>query len=461
MSQNLFAIAPVDGRYARHTTDINAVASEAGLIRYRLMVEVEWFIGLAEHPDFTALADLTADQKNTLRDIYRDLKPAYAERVKAIEKTTNHDVKAIEYFLQETFAPDLPDGAIGFFHFACTSEDINSTAYALMLRDLNTIAVSGLHDLLSRLSGAIAAWKDIPMLCFTHGQPASPSVLGKEIGMFAVRLLPLYQNLTNATVMAKLNGAIGNYNAHLSAYPALNWPELARKVLEQQLGLEQNPFTTQIEPHDGMAATFDNLSRLATVLIDMSRDIWQYISLEYFRQKTVASEVGSSTMPHKVNPIDFENAEGNLMLARNLWRFLADKLPISRLQRDLTDSTTLRNVGTAYGHLQIALKSLARGLAKLEVNARHMEEVLNHHWELLAEPLQTVMKKNGMTNAYELIKQESRGKKWTRESYQALVKKAGLQPADEALLLDLTPHRYTGRGRAIAEEMCDKLNEAL
>ena len=444
MSDKLWNISPLDGRYSSKIEHLAQIASEAALIRYRIQVEVEWYIALSEAPEVSELDELSVAQKSKLRTLYHDFSSADAKKVKEIETVTNHDVKAVEYFLKEKAIEILGKENLEFFHFACTSEDINSTAYALMLKDLNKNVTEQLKLWMSILSEKAIQWKEIPVLCRTHGQPASSSILGKEILVFQQRVKGQLDTLQEVRFRAKMSGAVGNFNAHVAAYPEVDWLSFSRDFLENRLGLSCNEITTQIEPHDEMAVLFDNLSRIASIAIDFARDIWLYISFDYFAQQTKAGEVGSSTMPHKVNPIDFENAEGNFMLARNLFRFLADKLPVSRLQRDLTDSTVLRNIGLAYGYFAVALKSLIQGMDKLKANTGAIAGDLDNHWEILAEPIQTVMKRYGIKNPYEQLKVLTRGQKIDREILRKFIDQQEL-PADiKDRLLKLTPATYTG-----------------
>ena len=451
MENNLWQISPVDGRYADKTAVLQQFTGEAALIRYRIQVEIEWLIALAEENNIKELKALDEDVIVKLRNIYLDFNSDSAAKVKAIEVNTNHDVKAVEYFLKEVSADFLPDEYMEYFHFACTSEDINSTAYALMLKDLNISLIDNLLILLSELKKKILKWKNIPLLSKTHGQPASPSTFGKEILVFYARIERQLDLLKNIPLLSKMSGAVGSYNAHFSAYPNLDWPRLSKKVIEKHLGLKVNPVTTQIEPHDYMAEIFDALSRICSILVDLARDIWLYISYEYIKQSSVKGEVGSSTMPHKVNPIDFENAEGNLLIARNQFRFFADKLTISRLQRDLTDSTTLRNIGTAYAHMLISFKSLEKGLKKIELNEKKIHEDLEGHWEILAEAIQTVMKKYGIKNPYEQLKEVTRGKTIDKKSLRRFVNDLEISNEDKEHLLSLTPSNYIGNSIEIIE----------
>ncbi|MEJ2400872.1 MAG: adenylosuccinate lyase [Xanthomonadales bacterium] len=448
---SLTALSSVDGRYASKTEALRPICSEYGLIQRRVRVEAHWFQALAAHPDIPELAPLSDTANAFLDSLVEDFDEAAARRVKDIEAVTNHDVKAVEYYLKERFA-ELPELAAGaeFLHFACTSEDINNLAYALMLRDARQQVMADLFERVDRaLTDLAVAQANRPMLSRTHGQTASPTTLGKEIANVVQRLRRQVALIERQECLGKINGAVGNFNAHLAAYPDLDWPALAREFVGS-LGLTWNPYTTQIEPHDWMAELFHALARYHTILIDLCRDIWSYISIGYFRQKTVEGEVGSSTMPHKVNPIDFENAEGNFGVANALLDHLAHKLPRSRWQRDLTDSTVLRAIGTAYGHSLVALHSLLKGLGKLQVDAARLAADLDASWEVLAEPIQTVMRRYGIENPYEQLKALTRGRVITAADLAAFID--GLDLPAEALdrLRALTPESYTGNAAALA-----------
>jgi adenylosuccinate lyase len=448
---SLTALSSVDGRYASKTEALRPICSEYGLIQRRVRVEARWFQALAAHPDIPELAPLSDTANAFLDRLVEDFDEAAARRVKDIEAVTNHDVKAVEYYLKERFA-ELPELAAGaeFLHFACTSEDINNLAYALMLRDARQQVMADLFERVDRaLTDLAVAQANRPMLSRTHGQTASPTTLGKEIANVVQRLRRQVALIERQECLGKINGAVGNFNAHLAAYPDLDWPALAREFVGS-LGLTWNPYTTQIEPHDWMAELFHALARYHTILIDLCRDIWSYISIGYFRQKTVEGEVGSSTMPHKVNPIDFENAEGNFGVANALLDHLAHKLPRSRWQRDLTDSTVLRVIGTAYGHSLVALHSLLKGLGKLQVDATRLAADLDASWEVLAEPIQTVMRRYGIENPYEQLKALTRGRVITAADLAAFID--GLDLPAEALdrLRALTPESYTGNAAALA-----------
>ncbi|HWP01622.1 MAG TPA: adenylosuccinate lyase [Methylococcus sp.] len=451
---SLTALSPVDGRYADKTDALRNTLSEYGLIRFRVLVEVRWLQALAAEPVIREVPTLSDRASGVLQDIVAGFDEKEAERVKAIERTTNHDVKAVEYYLKEKIRGCAELERISeFFHFACTSEDINNLAYGLMVREARE------RTLLPEMDRVITALRQRahefaaqPMLCRTHGQPASPSTVGKEFANFASRLLRLRDQVAAVHLLGKLNGAVGNYNAHAVAYPEVDWPRLAQSFVES-LGLVWNPYTTQIEPHDGLAELFHALVRFNTVLVDLNRDLWGYIALDYFKQKSVAGEVGSSTMPHKVNPIDFENAEGNLGIANALLSHLAEKLPVSRWQRDLTDSTALRNIGVAMAHVLIALQSMQKGFAKLELNPPALEADLEGNWEVLAEAIQTVMRRYGIEQPYEKLKTLTRGQRVGAAELWSFIE--GLKLPEEARqrLLRLTPRDYTGYARKLAESI--------
>jgi adenylosuccinate lyase len=450
----LTALSPLDGRYADKVGALREHFSEFGLIRDRVRVEIAWLIALADEPSIAEVAPFAPPVRDALVAAGADFSVADAERIKAIEHTTNHDVKAVEYWLKERFAGVPEVVSVGeFFHFACTSEDINNLAYGLALaaarRELLVPALRGIAAILRDLAHAHAAQA---MLARTHGQPATPTTLGKEMANVFARLERAIAAIEHVPIKGKINGAVGNYNAHVVAYPGVDWERLAARLVTS-LGLELNPYTTQIEPHDYMAELFDAIARANTILIDLDRDVWGYIALGYFRQKVKEGEVGSSTMPHKVNPIDFENSEGNLGLANALLRHLAEKLPVSRWQRDLTDSTVLRNVGAAFGHSLLGYVACARGLDKLEVDAARLAADLDANWEVLAEAVQTVMRRYGIEDAYEQLKALTRGARVTPDAMRAFV--AGLAiPADaKARLVALTPATYTGRAADLARKV--------
>jgi adenylosuccinate lyase len=449
------ALGPLDGRYEKKVASLRDCFSEFALIKYRVHVEVEWLIALAVHTDIAECPPFSAATIAALRERVNAFSPADAERVKAIETTTNHDVKAVEYWLRETFAGLTEvDRVRSFIHFACTSEDINNLSHALMLKHgRDQVLLPALAAIYDRLATLARTHAGVAMLAHTHGQPATPTTLGKEMANVAYRVARAQKAIAAIELLGKINGAVGNYNAHLSAYPNVDWPGFAQKFVES-LGITFNPYTIQIEPHDAMAELFDAIARCNTILIDLDRDLWGYISLGYFKQRVKAGEIGSSTMPHKVNPIDFENSEGNLGLANALLRHLAEKLPISRMQRDLTDSTVLRNMGVAFGYSLLAYESLSRGLDKLEVNHARLTEDLDHNWDVLAEPIQTVMRKYHIGDAYEQLKELTRGKGGlTREAMQAFVSGLPISAADKKTLTDMTPANYTGAAQQLAEEI--------
>jgi adenylosuccinate lyase len=453
-SSPLSALSPLDGRYSAKVDALRTHLSESALMRCRVQVEIEWLIALSE-AGLAELAPIPAALQTELRTLAANFTEADAQAIKSIERVTNHDVKAVEYWIKERLGawPEL-SGSSEFVHFACTSEDINNTAHGLMLNGAREqVLVPVLQGVLARLRRLALDLADAPMLSRTHGQTASPTTLGKEMGNFAARLQRAIARLREVELTAKMNGAVGNYNAHLAAYPELDWEALARGVVEQRLGLRFNPYTIQIEPHDCMAELFDAVARLNTVLLDLNRDLWGYISLGYFRQRTKAGEIGSSTMPHKVNPIDFENSEGNLGIANALLRHLSDKLPVSRFQRDLTDSTVLRNMGVALGHGLLAYDSLQRGLDKLEPDVRRLAEDLDAAWEVLAEPVQTVMRRHGLPNPYEQLKELTRGKAITRELLRQFIAGLPLPQAERERLLELSPGSYTGKAAELARRI--------
>ncbi|HOB61346.1 MAG TPA: adenylosuccinate lyase [Candidatus Competibacteraceae bacterium] len=442
----LTAISPIDGRYADKTADLRPIFSEYGLIRHRVLVEIRWLQALARQPGITEVPALSEHARHILDGLFEHFTLADAQRVKNIERTTNHDVKAVEYLLKEKIAGNAELEAVSeFIHFACTSEDINNLAYALMLREARTQALLPMFDEIGDAITRLAhQYAELPMLARTHGQPASPTTLGKEMANVARRFKRQRDQLAAVALLGKINGAVGNYNAHLAAYPELDWEDIARRFVTEDLGLDWNPYTIQIEPHDYMAEFFHAVMRANTVLLDFCRDLWSYIAIGYFRQKTVAGEIGSSTMPHKVNPIDFENAEGNLGVANALLDHLAAKLPVSRWQRDLTDSTVLRALGVGLAHSLVAYQSCLKGIGKLEVEVAALQADLDGNWEVLAEPIQTVMRRYGIEQPYEKLKALTRGQRVTRATMQAFV--AALDLPDEAKerLLALTPASYTG-----------------
>ncbi len=450
----LTAVSPIDGRYASKSADLRPIFSEFGLIRHRVLVEIRWLQALAAHNDILEVPTLSEHADNILNAIVDNFSEEDAQRVKNIERTTNHDVKAVEYFLKEKIAGNQELEAISeFIHFACTSEDINNLSHALMLREgRGQVLLPLIDEVIDGIRQLALTLSDQPMLSRTHGQPASPSTLGKEMANVVYRLHRQREQIASCELLGKINGAVGNYNAHLAAYPEVDWPAFARQFVES-LGIAWNPYTIQIEPHDYIAELFDAVARLNTILIDFCRDVWSYISLGYFKQKTVAGEVGSSTMPHKVNPIDFENGEGNLGIANALFGHLAAKLPISRWQRDLTDSTVLRNLGVGFAHTSIALQSILRGLSKLEANGKAMEADLDANWEVLAEPIQTVMRRYGIEKPYEKLKELTRGRGIDRAALRAFVEGLDIPAEARDALLALEPGSYTGNAAQKARDI--------
>jgi adenylosuccinate lyase len=450
----LNALSPVDGRYASKVDDLRPIFSEYGLIRHRILVEIRWLQALAEAPEIAEVPPLSEHAKHLLDGIFDGFSEEDAQRVKNIESSTNHDVKAVEYFLKERIAGNAELEAVAeFIHFACTSEDINNLAYALMLREARTQALLPAADqLIDALRGMAHGFADLPMLSRTHGQPASPTTLGKEFANVVHRLSRQRAQLASVPMLGKINGAVGNFNAHLSAYPEVDWPALAERFVTG-LGLDWNPYTIQIEPHDYIAELCDALARFNTVLLDFDRDVWSYISIGYFRQRTVAGEVGSSTMPHKVNPIDFENSEGNLGIANALLGHFAAKLPVSRWQRDLTDSTVLRSVGVALGHSLIAYHATLRGLGKLEATPERLAADLDSCWEVLAEPVQTVMRRYGIEKPYEKLKELTRGRGIDRETLRAFIQTLDIPTEARNALLALEPDSYTGNATQKARDI--------
>ena len=450
----LTAVSPIDGRYGSKSTDLRPIFSEYGLIRHRVLVEIRWLQALAGHNDILEVPTLSEHANNILNAIVDNFSEEDAQRVKNIERTTNHDVKAVEYFLKEKIAGNQELEAISeFIHFACTSEDINNLSHALMLREgRGQVLLPQIDEVIDGIRALALELADQPLLSRTHGQPASPTTMGKEMANVVYRLQRQREQIAGCELLGKINGAVGNYNAHLSAYPELDWPAFAKKFVES-LGLSWNPYTIQIEPHDYIAELFDAVARFNTILIDFSRDVWSYISLGYFKQKTVAGEVGSSTMPHKVNPIDFENGEGNLGIANALFGHLAAKLPVSRWQRDLTDSTVLRNLGVGFAHTSIALQSIQRGLGKLEANGDAMTADLDTNWEVLAEPIQTVMRRYGIEKPYEKLKELTRGQRITPEQLQAFVDQLDIPQQAKDALKRMTPMSYTGNAKEQASQI--------
>ncbi|KFE56237.1 adenylosuccinate lyase [Pseudomonas syringae] len=452
---SLTAVSPVDGRYAGKTQALRPIFSEYGLIRFRVMVEVRWLQRLAAHPEITEVPAFSAEANAILNTLAEDFSITHAERVKEIERTTNHDVKAVEYLLKEQAAklPEL-DKVSEFIHFACTSEDINNLSHALMLREgRDNVMLPLMRQTAEAIRELAIRFADVPMLSRTHGQPASPTTLGKELANVVYRLERQIAQIAAVPLLGKINGAVGNYNAHISAYPSIDWEENARAFIEDELGLGFNPYTTQIEPHDYIAELFDAIARFNTILIDFDRDIWGYISLGYFKQRTIAGEIGSSTMPHKVNPIDFENSEGNLGIANALFQHLASKLPISRWQRDLTDSTVLRNLGVGFAHSVIAYEASLKGISKLELNEQKIAADLDACWEVLAEPIQTVMRRYNIENPYEKLKELTRGKGISPEALQTFIDTLDMPAEAKAELNKLTPANYIGNAVAQAKRI--------
>ncbi|WP_373184852.1 adenylosuccinate lyase [Halopseudomonas sp.] len=443
---SLTAVSPVDGRYGSKTASLRTIFSEYGLIRFRVQVEVRWLQCLAAHPQIPEIGPFS-DEANALLDrLVDDFQLEHAERIKEIERTTNHDVKAVEYLLKEQ-VESLPElkAVNEFIHFACTSEDINNLSHALMLRaGRDEVMLPLMQRIADEIRALAVAHADVPLLSRTHGQPASPTTMGKELANVVYRLERQIKQIAAVPLLGKINGAVGNYNAHLSAYPEIDWEANAKSFVEGTLGLDFNPYTTQIEPHDYIAELYDAAARFNTILIDFDRDIWGYISLGYFKQKTIAGEIGSSTMPHKVNPIDFENSEGNLGIANAILQHLASKLPISRWQRDLTDSTVLRNLGVGFAHSLIAYESTLKGISKLELNAQRISDDLDSTWEVLAEPIQTVMRRYAVPDAYEKLKELTRGKGITPQALLEFVDTLEIPDQAKADLKALTPANYIG-----------------
>ena len=449
----LTALSPVDGRYGSKTAPLREIASEYGLIRYRVAVEVRWLRALAACPEFDALGPLGEEAEGFLDGLVDGFSLDDARRVKAIERETNHDVKAVEYFIRERIAASAElAGAQALVHFACTSEDVNNLAYAMMLSDARARVLLPAMRALVEAVGALAhVWAGAAMLSRTHGQPASPTTAGKEMSVFAARLQRQLDGFTGIPIMGKLNGAVGNYNAHLAACPGVDWHRVSRGFVEG-LGLAWNSHTTQIEPHDSTAELFHALARFNRIVLDLCRDVWTYISLGYFRQRPAAGETGSSTMPHKVNPIDFENAEGNVGIANAILEHLAAKLPVSRLQRDLSDSTAQRNLGVGLAHSLIAYDSCLKGLGKLAPDEAALARDLDGRWELLAEPIQTVMRRHGIENAYEQLKDLTRGRTVDRDTLARFIESLAIPREEKAALLALTPATYTGAAERLALE---------
>lgn len=449
---SLTALSPVDGRYVRQTQGLRPFFSEYGLIRHRVLVEVRWLQALAKHPQIGEVPAFSDTANAMLDALIDDFSEADAERVKEIERTTNHDVKAVEYFLKEKVATNAEILKVSeFIHFACTSEDINNLAYGLMLKGgRDEVLIPQLQQINTAITGLAHQYADDALLSRTHGQPASPTTVGKEMANVAQRLNRQLSQIEAVDILGKINGAVGNYNAHYASYPEIDWPTFAKDFVES-LGLQWNPYTTQIEPHDYIAELFDACCRYNTIMIDFSRDIWSYISLGHFKQKVIAGEVGSSTMPHKVNPIDFENAEGNLGIANALMTHLAQKLPASRLQRDLTDSTVLRSLGLGLGHGMIAYQSALKGIGKLELNTASIANELDSNWEVLGEAVQTVMRRHGIEQPYEKLKALTRGRRITAEDMAEFINTLELPEAVRQQLREMTPASYIGNAAAQAK----------
>ncbi len=450
--ENLTAVSPIDGRYAGKCAEFREIFSEYGLIKRRVAVECAWLEALCAEPGVAECAALGDAERESLRAIAEGFSLSDARRVKEIEATTNHDVKAVEYFLKEKVAGTALASRSEFIHFACTSEDINNMSHALMLRDGKALLRSAMDELTGRLAAMAHEWAAVPMLAHTHGQPASPTTVGKELAVAVARLRRQQAEIDRIVMPAKMNGAVGNFNAHLSAYPDVDWVALSGRLIAS-LGLRQNPLTTQIESHDGIAELFDAICRWNSILLDLDRDVWMYVSMGYFKQRTVKGEVGSSTMPHKVNPIDFENSEGNIGLANAVLGYMARKLPVSRMQRDLTDSTTLRNMGVGFAYALIAIRSTLKGLGKLELNPSRLAEDLDSNWEVLAEPIQTVMRKVGMDRPYERLKELTRGRRVTAEIMRDFIAALPLPEEDKARLAALSPATYTGIAETLAKSV--------
>ena len=447
----LTAVSPVDGRYADKTAPLRGIFSEFGLIQRRVRVEIAWLLALCDEPALPEAPALTVEQRRAIQAIADAFSLEDAKRVKEIEATTRHDVKAVEYFIREKLPEDCASALSEFVHFACTSEDINNMAHALQLRD----GLAVLREERDQLTDALASFAEatiaLPMLAHTHGQPASPTTLGKELAVFVHRLRRQAGQIDAIVLPAKMNGAVGNYNAHYAAAPQVDWVAFSKRVIES-FGFAQNPLTTQIESHDGMAELFDALQRWNQILLDLDRDIWFYVSMRYLKQKVVPGEVGSSTMPHKINPIDFENSEGNLGLANAVLAHLARKLPVSRMQRDLTDSTSIRNIGVGFAYTLIAIASTKRGLARMSPNEEVLASDLDHAWEVLAEPIQTVMRRYGVPNAYEKLKALTRGHAMTAEAIHDFIDTLEIPEEDKARLRALTPKDYIGRAAQMLPE---------
>ncbi len=450
----LTAVSPIDGRYGDKCTALRPIFSEYGLLRFRVEVEVRWLQQLASHPGIPEVPAFSASANAALNDIVTHFNEEDAGRIKAIERTTNHDVKAVEYFLKEKVADNSELAAVSeFIHFACTSEDINNNSHGLMLKEAReSVILPYCEKLVAEMKRLAEEYRDIPLLSRTHGQPASPTTMGKEMANVAYRLERQVKQIKAVEILGKINGAVGNYNAHISAYPDVDWHQFSEQFVTG-LGLTWNPYTTQIEPHDYIAELFDAIARFNTILLDFDRDIWGYICLGHFKQRTIAGEIGSSTMPHKVNPIDFENSEGNLGLANALFDHLAAKLPVSRWQRDLTDSTVLRNLGVAVGYSLIAYQATLKGISKLEANVSNMAADLDSNWEVLAEPIQTVMRRYGIEKPYEKLKELTRGRRVDAEGMRQFIDTLALPDDVKVELKKLTPANYIGRAVKLVDEL--------
>ena len=450
----LSALSPLDGRYAAKTDKLRPILSEAGFMHHRVKVEISWLQALS-NAGFDEIKPFSANAAALLDKIAAEFSESDAARIKEIEAVTNHDVKAVEYWLKEQ-VKDVPElvAASEFIHFACTSEDINNTSHGMMLKAArDSVLLPSLQQLVAKLTELAHQNAELPMLSRTHGQPASPTTLGKEMANVVARLQRAIKRIANVEILGKMNGAVGNYNAHLSAYPTFDWETFSKNVIEQRLGLTYNPYTIQIEPHDYMAELFDAVARTNTILLDLNRDIWGYIALGYFKQRLKAGEIGSSTMPHKVNPIDFENSEGNLGMANAVLKHMSEKLPVSRWQRDLTDSTVLRNIGVGLGYTLLAYDSCLRGLNKLEVNPARLAEDLDATWEVLAEPVQTVMRRYGIENPYEQLKELTRGKGISKDALREFILKLAIPQDAKDLLLAMTPANYIGYAADLAKKI--------
>jgi len=455
----LLAISPLDGRYKEKIKELDEYFSEYALIKYRVMIEIEWLIHLSKEPKIKEVRKISKNEASILISLYKNFSPKDAQLVKNIEKKTNHDVKAVEYFIKKKLKGSSLKDISEFTHFACTSEDINNLSYGLMIKEsLNNIIIPTLNKICDEIKLKAKKYASIPMLARTHGQSASPTTVGKEFANFYSRISQQIQKLKSIEIWGKMNGAVGNFNAHIISYPEIDWISSTKQFIEK-LGLKQNLFTTQIEPHSFMAEIFDNLRRINSILIDLSQDMWLYISMNYFTQKVVSSEVGSSTMPHKVNPIDFENAEGNLGMANSILNHLSTKLLISRLQRDLSDSTVLRNIGSTFGYSLLAYKSLLKGLNKIDVNINVIKTDLKNSYEILSEPIQIILKKCGIEGAYEKLKKFSRGKKLTKKDIVQFISGLNIPKDEKKKLLELTPESYIGLANYLAKNIESLINQ--